>query len=82
MFKILRGISKVDSSRWFSLTDSSRTRSHRLKLAKLRSRLDVRKHFFSQRVVNTWNNLPEYVVEAASVNSFKNRHDKYISGCK
>ena len=82
MFKILRGINKVDSSRWFSLTESSRIRGPRLKLAKLRSRLDVRKHFFSQRVVNTWNNLPDYVVEADSVNSFKNRYDKYMSGCK
>ena len=32
VFNILRGISKVDSSRWFSLTDSSRTRGHSLKL--------------------------------------------------
>jgi len=33
--------------------------------------------FFSQRVINAWNKLPSYVVEAASVNSFKNRLDDW-----
>ena len=80
VFKVLKGISKVDSSRWFRLADSSRTRGHRYKLVKCRSRLDVRKNFFSQRVVNTWNSLPEAVVEADSVNCFKNRYDKYMHG--
>ena len=28
-------------------------------------------------VVNIWNSLPDYVVEADSVNSFKSRLDKY-----
>jgi len=43
-----------------------------------RSRLDIRKFFFSQRVVNKWNSLPVDVVEAVSVNSFKNRYDKFL----
>ena len=29
------------------------------------------------QVVNVWNSLPDYMVEADSVNSFKNRLDKY-----
>ena len=33
--------------------------------------------FFSQRVVNEWNVLPEEVVDATSVNQFKNSLDKY-----
>ena len=80
VFKMLKGISKVDSSRWFSLAENSRTRGHSYKLVKCRSRLDVRKNFFGQRVVNTWNSLPEAVVAADSVNSFKNRYDKYVHG--
>jgi hypothetical protein len=55
------------------------TRGHRFKLAKARSKLDIRKNFFSQRVVNSWNGLPESVVEADSVNNFKSRYDKYIN---
>ena len=34
VFKMLKGISKVDSSRWFCLADNSRTRGHRFKLVK------------------------------------------------
>ena len=41
-------------------------------MTKVRPRLDTRKFFFSQRVVNGWNSLPAEVVNAESVNSFKN----------
>jgi len=39
--------------------------------------LNVRKFFFSQRVVSQWSSLPENVVIAPSTNTFKNRLDKY-----
>ncbi len=53
-------------------------KEHSLKLKKKRSRLDLRKYYFSNRVVNNWNNLPEQVVAAGSVDSFKARLDRYI----
>jgi len=40
--------------------------------------LNLRKNFFTQRVVNDWNRLPSYVVEAPSVNVFKNRLDDFV----
>ena len=40
-------------------------------------RYDIRKYSFCYRVVNVWNSLPDYVVEADSVDSFKCRLDKY-----
>jgi len=52
--------------------------SYKYKLDKHRSRLETRKNFFSQRVVNNWNSLSDYIIEAESVNSFKNRYDKYV----
>jgi len=48
-----------------------------MKLSKQRASLDVRKFFFSQRVVKEWNLLPQDVVDATSVNQFKNRLDKF-----
>lgn len=87
VFKILKGFTKVNFNTWFKLSDNNRTRGHRYKLEKSRSRLDIRKHFFSQRVVNAWNKLPSEVVESESINAFKNRYDrcmqaKIIKGSK
>ena len=48
-------------------------RNVELKFQKSRSRLDVRKYFSSQWVVNLWNNLPKEVAEAPSMDSFKSR---------
>ena len=79
VFKILRGFSKVDQKHFFHLAENNRTRGNRYKLAKSRSRLDLRKHFFSQRVVGEWNKLPNSVVEAESINSFKNKYDSFVS---
>ena len=31
----------------------------------------TRVNFFANRVVNNWNSLPEYIVEAGSLNIFK-----------
>jgi ribonuclease P/MRP protein subunit RPP40 len=78
VFKTLKGINKIEGNRFFVMANNNRTRGHRFKLVKARCRLDIRKNFFSQRVINSWNSLPEVVVEADSVNCFKNRYDKYI----
>ena len=77
VFKMLKGFSAVNYSTWFKLSGNSRTRGHCFKLVKARSKLDIRKNFFSQRVINAWNGLPSNVVEAESVNAFKNRYDKF-----
>jgi len=76
--KSLKGIDKADHSKFFKLANTDRTRGHNFKLVKDRSRLNIRKYFFSQRVINSWNALATSVVEAETVNSFKNRYDKYI----
>jgi hypothetical protein len=43
---------------------------------KNRFRLNIRGHFFTNMVTKTWNSLPQSVVDAPSVNTFKNRLDK------
>ena len=77
VFKLIKGIDNVDYREFFQLADGNRTRGHSFKIIKVRSKLQIRINFFSQRVVNKWNELPQYVVEAESVNAFKNRLDRY-----
>jgi len=50
-----------------------------MKLFKKPCRINVRKFFSSQRVVDSWNSLPSNIVESPSINMFKNRLDDYIS---
>ena len=61
----------------FEKTQSDHLRGHPLKLRKQRFRLNLRGNFFSNRIINTWNNLPASVVTAPSVDSFKRRLDSH-----
>ena len=79
-YKILTGKESIDSGNFFTLNEGLHNlRGHQYKLYKDRSHLNIRKFFFSQRVVDSWNKLPVHVVEAETVNCFKCRLDKCSS---
>lgn len=78
LFKMFTDSSYIDVSRFFTLENVSRTRGNGRKIRKQGCRLDVRKYFFSHRVVDFWNSLPKEVVNSANLNSFKIRLDKLL----
>jgi len=76
VFKIIHGLSTVKFSTFFEYTTHERTRGHPLKLNKNRVRTDLRQHFFSERVINTWNKLDSDIVCSSSLNIFKNNLER------
>ena len=89
-FKTIRGFNHVVKEKWFEFEselqrptrrntqiteDGERRKSHVLREEK--SRLEVRKNFFTVRAPKTWNKIPESVKEKTSVNAFKNAYDKW-----
>ena len=53
------------------------TRGHSFKLCQEGSKLNLRRQSFPVRITKVWNNLPNSVVTAPNVNTFKNRLDRH-----
>ena len=56
-----------------------RTRGNKFKLVQLHCHYDLRKYNCTNRVIPIWNSLSNHVVFAETVNTFKNRLDKFWS---
>ena len=74
-FQYIKGAYKKDGETLFTMVYSDRTRGNGFKLKEGRIRLDIRKTFFTMRVVRHWNRLPREVVDALCLEVLKVRLD-------
>ena len=85
MYKIMTGKDDVSPSIWFQTMAefrgtgiSTRQSEGIYNIHPKESQNQVRRNFFSQRVVAPWNALPDWVKQSTSVNMFKNTLDDHM----
>lgn len=79
LYKYMKGIEWTDRENLL-VKDEGERRGHGKKLKKTRCRKDVKKYSFPYRCVDEWNRLDREIVEAVSIQSFKEKLDKYRHG--
>ena len=70
LYKLLHGHLNIDINKYFDFKISN-TRGHSMTLKKRKYKKDIKKYSFAQRIVDVWNFLPDNVVNATSIASFK-----------
>jgi len=73
VYTILKELSSLSMRGMFSVCGNATTRGHLLKLAENRCQLDLRKFFFSERVIGRWSKLDQTSIDSQTINQFKNR---------
>jgi hypothetical protein len=82
VYKIIQGHYDPEASTIIKLMNDTEqrfsTRTNSRKVIYNRANTNIRKNSFSiYRIAKYWNKLPENIVNAPSINSFKNRLNKY-----
>ena len=83
VYTYIHGIYRIPlADNMFEMARYGATRGHSFEIYKHLSRLNLRKHMFSQRTVDVWNSLPDDVATAPSLNIglLKHRLDQPITG--
>ena len=81
MYKYVHNIYHCENPR-FQTNGNKITRGHSLRIEKGHHRLNLRGNYFTVRAISLWNELPESVASAPSLDAFKSRLDKHWSGLK
>ena len=85
VYKIVHGIydPTTTESLLTRVSESSITRkNNKFKLIKKRTNKNGYKFFFTNRIIDVWNNLPNCIADAKNINSFKNKIDSHFRDIK
>ena len=81
VFKLMHNYDDVDRRQFFQTAEEESVRvtrqsSDALNILTTRCRTEVRRNFFTNRVAEKWNKLPEYIKRARNIKIFKSLYDK------
>ena len=76
-YKILSGKYDTNVVPHLKTTGIQATRGIGMRIFKTRFKYDLHKFYFTNRVVDAWNSLSNWIVMANSTNTFKHRLDIY-----
>jgi hypothetical protein len=73
---MIRGKEKLQRIPLFKHVEGGRTRQYadNLNIKQDQARLEIRKNFFTQRIVKDWNAVPQEIKRAATVTGFKSAY--------
>ena len=75
-YRLLNGKEDLDYRKFFVLSETQYDlRCHSRKLVRTFEHLNVRRNFFSKRIIEKWNSLTDHEVTAPSTAIFKERYD-------
>ena len=78
IYKLRKDLDRTKFDKFFCSQTNVYTRGHSAKIQKQTASTRQRSSFWSVRTVKDWNSLPEEVVLAPTLNSFKNRLGKHL----
>jgi hypothetical protein len=81
--KILHGVDRVSKETWFTMASDSQRETRQgtnpWNIKPQTARLEIRRNFFSNRVVNGWNSIPREIQEKEKPKDFKMAYEKHRS---
>ena len=63
-------------ARFMKMNTESRTRGHTMKLKISRSKIEIRRFFFTNRIKKRWNGLSQEIINAKAIDAFKKAYDQ------
>ena len=82
-YKIISDIHPVESDKFFTFTstvhDKNTTSQSNDEISIPKCKLEIRKQFFSNRIIEHWNGLPKHVRDSPTLQTFRKGYDEFVS---
>ena len=75
IYNIINDRVEMDA-RFMKMNKESRTRGYNMKLTISRSKIEIRRNFFTNRIKKRWNGLSQEIINSKAIDAFKRAYDQ------